>query len=218
MRFANRPYNRAITVANSMNPFESQDEYENQSFAGITLEAHQIRAKTFYHCTFAHCRFRETEFRKCQFSDCTFQECDLSLVTVEGSSFRNTEFKKSKLIGVNWSVASWSKFVLQSPLTFYECVIDYSTFIGLALHNISFKGCMAREVEFAEADLSGADFSHAVLTRSRFRNTNLTGANFKDAADYTIDVTLNKVSKATFSLPEAIALLRSLDIKLEESF
>jgi hypothetical protein len=53
-------------------------------------------------------------------------------------------------------------------------------------------------------------------SQDEYENQSLAGANFKDAAGYTIDVTMNNVSKARFSLPEAMSLLRSLDIKLEE--
>jgi uncharacterized protein YjbI with pentapeptide repeats len=136
------------------------------------------------------------------------------LLRVEQSTFRNTTFKDSKVIGVDWTMASWSKFISFSPVNFYECVIDFSTFIGLSLVKISFKECGVKDVDFSGADLTEADFSKAVLSKSQFRNTNLTQANFEDATDYTIDVTVNMVSKAKFSLPEAISLLRGLEIKL----
>ena len=50
----------------------------------------------------------------------------------------------------------------------------------------------------------------------QFRQCNLTRANFEEATGYAIDVKLNEVSKARFSLPEAVSLLRSLDIVLVE--
>lgn len=199
-----------------MNPFESQVEYVSERFKRVTLEVVQIVDNEFYECTFSNSSFRETAFRSCRFHDCTFRDCDLSLVKVAGSSFRNTRFERCKVIGVDWTVAAWPDFLADSPISFDDCVIDYSTFIGLSLRKIGFQGCSAKDVEFSEADLSGADFRDAVLSKSRFRQTNLTEANFAGASEYSIDVTLNNVTKATFSLPEAMSLLRSLDIRLVE--
>ncbi|MGB0385261.1 MAG: pentapeptide repeat-containing protein [Ardenticatenaceae bacterium] len=198
---------------------ESQTEYLNETFKKIRLDSSRIDQTFFSECVFSKCSFRETVFRKCRFNNCVFQECDLSLINVEESSFRDTKFRKSKVVGVNWALASWPHFVFQSPLNFYECEIVYSTFIGLSLQKISFKGCVAKNVDFSEADLTDANFQNAILTKSQFRNTNLTRVNFEGARDYTIDVTKNTVTKARFSLPEAYSLLHNLDgIVLVESW
>ncbi|HEX6384107.1 MAG TPA: pentapeptide repeat-containing protein [Anaerolineae bacterium] len=168
----------------------------------------------FIDCLFSGCTFRETLFKNCRFHECVFSNCDLSLARVEGSSFSNTRFVKSRVIGINWTLASWPKYPLRPPIRFDECVLDYSTFIGLSLPGIRITGCRAKDVDFSEADLSEADFSKTDLSESRFGQTNLAKANFEDATNYTIDVHLNDVSKARFSLPEAVSLLRSLDIIL----
>jgi fluoroquinolone resistance protein len=49
---------------------------------------------------------------------------------------------------------------------------------------------------------------------SRFLHTNLTEANFTDASNYAIDVQQNTVKHAKFALPEAVNLLRCMDIEL----
>lgn len=197
-----------------MNPFDAQAECYDQPFKDIVFESEELQGTEFDDCVFTNCSFRETAFTACQFNDCIFADCDLSLVTVAQSTFKNTTFKRSKLVGIDWTMASWSKFISISPIHFYECAVDFSTFIGLALAKIRFKDCSVKEVDFSEADLAEADFSQALLSKSQFRHTNLTKANFEKAADYAIDVTINTVVKAKFSLPEAVSLLDGLDIKL----
>ena len=70
------------------------------------------------------------------------------------------------------------------------------------------------DVDFAEADLTGANLTHTDFQESRFFKTNLTQADFSHAVRYSIAVHLNTVKKAKFSLPEAMSLLYALDILL----
>lgn len=199
-----------------MNPFETETEFSDRTFGEIALQAEEIEGKSFYACTFSYCSLAETQFRHCRFSDCHFSDCDLSLINVEGSSFRETTFERSTVMGVNWTLASWPDFVRRAPIGFQECTLDYATFIGLTLEEIRFQQCHARDVDFTEADLAHADFRGTALPQSRFNQTDLTEANFEGATDYRIDVTCNTVTGARFSFPEAISLLYSLDIVLVE--
>lgn len=198
-----------------MGQFDGQTEFVNEHFKEVAYKGEEI-SNEFLDCTFSDCSFGEVLFKNCRFHDCVFSRCDLSLAKVVGSSFQNTRFEKSKVIGINWTLASWSKFLQKSPVHFYECVLDYSTFIGLSLKAIRIIECRARDVDFSEADLSEVDFSNTDLSGSHFRHTSLIKANFESASNYSIDVNLNEVSQARFSLPEAVSLLRSLDIVLVE--
>lgn len=200
-----------------MNPFVSPDDtFEQHTFTRLAFQGEPVRGHEFHECHFIHCSLREAVFQKCRFNDCIFQDCDLSLVNLEGCTFRNTQFKTCKLIGVNWAIAKWPKFSQPSPIHFHTCTLDYASFQGLRLTKIRFTDCILREVDFSEADLTEADFSRAVLSRSQFSQTNLTRANFVGATEYLINPSLNRMSQAKFSLPEALSLLYGLDIQLVE--
>lgn len=205
-----------MATSGETEPFKAQSEYNNESFKKIKLEGARVQSREFYDCHFSGCSFRETLFRSCKFSDCFFEDCDLSLVRFEDSSFSDTSFARSKVIGINWTLASWSTFASEAPISFVDCSLDYSAFIGLTLRKLVLKKCSAKEVEFSEADLSNANFSGTDLSKSRFSRTNLTRANFEGATNYAIDIATNKISKARFALPEALALLYGLDIVLVE--
>lgn len=206
----------SVSDRGEVEPFKAQAEYSSESFKKIRYEAGRVQYKEFYDCVFANCSFRESIFAACKFNDCTFEDCDLSLVRFEGSAFSDTTFIRSKVIGVNWTLAAWSQFMSESPIRFHECAVDFSAFIGLTLRKIVFNKCSAKEVEFSEADLTGANFTGTDLAKSRFSRTNLTRANFEGATNYMIDLATNKVTKARFSLPEALSLLYGLDIVLVE--
>lgn len=193
-------------------------EYEDQFFENLELQNREIRSKEFYCCIFAGCSFLEATFKGCRFVDCEFKECDLSLCRVEDCSFSNTRFQDSQVIGVNWTEASWPKHGLLSAIGFTNCALSHSTFIGLSLREINLRGCVARNVDFAEADLTQANCTHTDFSDSRFLHTNLTEADFTGATNYSIKASLNVLKKTKFSLPEAMSLLYGLDIVLTEQF
>jgi len=191
-------------------------DYTEQIFKDLDLSRREIVSKEFDDCTFEKCDFSETIFTKCRFLNCTFIHCDLSLLKIKYSSFVNTVFKHSKVIGVNWSEALYKEKDRYSPVHFLNCLISHSTFTGLKLQKIRIKECIAKDVDFRDSDLSGADMSHSDFTDSLFVRTILGKSDFTGASNYNINATLNDIKKAKFSLPEAVSLLYGLDIILEE--
>lgn len=191
-----------------------QREFNQEELSDLVADHEEIRSREFYDCTFKKCSLREAKLAYCKFNDCTFVDCDLSLATFVSTSFRDTRFERSLLVGVNWTLVDWPDFTREAQVGFRKCTLDYSTFIGLKLHKIQFVECSVKDVDFSDADLTAADFGRAVLAKSQFRNTVLVKANFEGATDYQINPTHNKITKAKFSMPEAMALLYGLDIVL----
>jgi len=132
--------------------------------------------------------------------------------------FQETIFKNCRLMGINWCQSDWqtSSLLSRKHLDFENCLLDHAVFIGLDLQDTQFINCKARRLDFESADLARADFKGTDLEGARFMNCNLAEANFVGAENYEIDAAANTLHKARFSLPEAVALLHSLDIILEE--
>lgn len=192
-----------------------QKEYTSQEFKKIVLKSGLVSHKEFSDCTFIKCAFNDTIFQGCKFRGCTFNGCDLSLVGLEGCSFANTRFEDSQLISINWTETAWATGkVVFKPVDFWGCVLNYSTFIGLNLKNVTLSKCIAYEVSFEEANLTQADCSYTDFLNSRFVRTDLTEADFTGAKNYTIAAGMNTLKKTKFSLPEAMSLLYNLDICL----
>ncbi len=196
--------------------FSPHTEHEDNTFRGLDYEKQEIRNLTFTTCHFRDSVFREVVFLDCAFHDCTFEQCDLSLAKVPGTTFAGTHFRECKLRGVDWTAARWTKFGWKRPFAFHACTLNYSFFSGLKLPNLRLTDCTIKEADFSDTDLTGAIFTGADLQDSRFVNCDLTKADFTGATNYAIDVTRNHLKKTKFALPEAVALLRGLDIVLQE--
>ena len=199
-----------------MNPITDAQEYFDQTFDKVHLGPDEIISGKFTDCVFSQCSYETAILNNCRCSNCLFLECNLNLVKLPGSSFPATRFEKSKLMGIDWTQATWSTSGFYSLVCFLECVISHSTFIGLELKRIQITNCIANEVDFRDADLSNADFTGTDLAGSIFGNTNLTEADLSQARNYMVDPSNNILKQAKFSMPEAMALLYSMDIVLKD--
>ena len=68
-----------------------------------------------------------------------------------------------------------------------------------------------REGCFNKANFSGSDFSYSL-----FNHTELIEADFRDAANYSIDIYQNSIKHGKFSRDEAFNLLSGLNIELDD--
>jgi uncharacterized protein YjbI with pentapeptide repeats len=191
-------------------------EYEDETFSGLSFDQDTITDKTFTDCTFKDCTFREAVFQRCSFDDCLFTDCDLSLAKIPETSFANVEFEECKLVGIDWASAHWPKFRVKRPFSFHQCALNYSFFSGLKLPNLRMTECAVKEADFTDVDFTSAIFAGTDFTGSRFINCDLTKANFNDATNYAIDINQNWLKKTKFALPEAVSLLKGLNIVLRE--
>nr|WP_240762387.1 pentapeptide repeat-containing protein [Paenibacillus thalictri] len=132
------------------------------------------------------------------------------------SQFSQVRFSECKLVGINWTEAIWPKISIPGALAFEECTLNHSTFIGLELQQCVIRKCMAKNVDFREANFTKADLSSTDFSESVFGETNLTSADFSYSRNYQIDPSGNRITKATFMLPEAVSLLYCMDIQLKD--
>ncbi len=197
----------------------SHQTYEGETFAGTEAGGLGIEESEFLNCEFRRCKFGETHFLTCTFRDCRFEDCSLEMMRVDKSVFKNTQFNDCKMLGIDWTMASWGRreiAQLIKTINFKGCVLNYSSFMDLNLNGTNFLDCTLQEVDFSEAMLRKADFSGSDLQRAIFRATDLREADFRKARNYSISSQLNNIAKARFSLPEAMNLLYSMDIQLDE--
>lgn len=191
--------------------FEQQDEFSDLTFDALDEKGGKVEGRLFEDCVFRKCNFGGAIFKGCRFHDCLFDSCDLSNIQVSGSVFRGTSFKDCKLIGVNWTRATSI-----TRLSFEKSRLDLCVFVGLDLRNSKIHGCSAKEVDFADTDLSESDCRNSDFAGARFSNTKLNKADLRQAMNYSISPLGNKINKAKFSLPEATLLLYGLGIELNE--
>ncbi len=193
---------------------EDENEYLSKSFNDLNLAGKRIASKYFEDCSFNDCDFSHVVFDRCKFVDCSFVKCNLSILETAYSKFSDVVFDECKMIGVDWTKASWASFALCSPIKFYKCIINDSTFFGLSLGEIEIEECKAHDVDFREGDFREANFTYTDFANSLFGGTNLSGADFTAATNYRMDIYHNEIKGAKFSRFEAVNLLDSLGIEL----
>lgn len=199
-----------------MSIFEDHHAYHEQTFTDLSVPGEHFTEVDFAHCTFERCVFTECAFARCSFTECHFRGCDLSLATIANARFLDTDFRACKLLGVDWTKIGNTRVAkLLLSVHFDECALNYSSFFGLKLKGSRFATCIAREVDFGDADLTQTNCTGTDFSGSKFLHTNLTRADFRGAMGYAIDPTANTVAKARFSLPDAISLLRGFDVVIE---
>jgi len=193
---------------------DKKDDYLAQNFNDLKFSSKEMIAKVFEGCTFNKCDFSEAMFKRCKFIECHFIKCNLSVAKVGNSRFSDVVFEECKMVGVDWTTANWSSLALGSPIKMHKCIINDSSFFGLDMKGMVLEECKAHDVDFREGNFTEANFSHTDFANSLFNKTNLTGANFQEAVNFSIDVNVNKVIRAKFSRYEAVRLLESLGIEL----
>lgn len=188
-----------------------QTEYSRERFVEVDWSGQAFIGIEFEACVFRRAILAKASFSKCRFLDCKFENCDMGLIKVVNTRFRDTSFKECKLIGVNWSPVNAAV-----GLSFENCLLNYSIFSGLDLRRMELVRSSAREVDFSECNLEEAVLTGTDFLGARFANTNLSKSDLRGATNYQVDPSSNKVKKAKFSLPEAVSLLRGLDIAIED--
>ncbi|NQY93475.1 MAG: pentapeptide repeat-containing protein [Campylobacteraceae bacterium] len=184
------------------------NDYWEEEFKGC--EEKKLDSIYFENCTFIKCNFSQSHFNDCKFTECTFINCDLSLVKLKSCTFNDVTFKTSKLIGVSWSSC-------QEPfdVKFDTCNISQNSFHLLDLRQMKFISSLIEDTGFEECNLEKALFDDCDLTQTVFRDNNLKKSNFETSKNYLIDPQHNDISKAQFSLPEALSFLSLLPIKIK---
>ena len=191
---------------------KSDEIYEWEIFTDINCDNHDIHNTEFQDCQFIASSFIETQFINCSFTNCLIKKSNLSLLSVHQSSFSTTRFEESKCIGINWTKVHTKPSI---QLYFKKCDIGHSSFVGLNCKQSQFIQCRAFETNFSETTLQNASFKGCNLEGSLFNNSDLTRCDFTEATNYHINSKTNVLTKAKFSLPEAMSLLETLDIILE---
>ena len=80
---------------------------------------------------------------------------------------------------------------------------------------MKFIDSLIQDCGFEECNLEKALFDNCDLSQTVFIKNNLKKANFQTSKNYLIDPKQNDLSKAIFSLPEALSFLSLLPIEIK---
>jgi len=197
-----------------LSKIESQQHYFEVLFNNLDLQDGVCIGTEFEECSFVDCNFSCTIFERCNFINCSFTRCQLSLICVPYTRFFGLNFLECKLVGVDWTRATWSEYHKDFEISFRQSILNDSSFFGLTLQGLVLDECKVQDVDFREGDFSHAVMTYSDFTNSLFMRTNLQSANFTESSQYSINVLENQLQGAKFSKFEAVYLLESLGIEL----
>lgn len=193
---------------------ENQQQYFEETFTNLDMQDLLCIGTEFEECSFVDCNFTSATFERCNFTNCSFTRCQLSLTSLPCTRLFGLTFLECKLVGVDWTRAAWSEYHKDFEISFRQCILNDSSFFGLTLQSLVLDECKVQDVDFREGDFSKSVMTYSDFTHSLFMRTNLQGADFTEATQYSINVLENQLQGAKFSKHEAVYLLEGLGIEL----
>lgn len=185
--------------------FEEQ-VFRHDDWAGIAPAG-----KEFFECEFHGCDHAEADWSGAVFENCRFHHGSLMTLKLDKTGFREVSFHDCKLTGLDFSRCD----TFSLHLKFEDCLLQGCNFTGLNLKRGVFRRCRLTGCDFIDGKLAEADFGGSVFEDTLFDDCDLRGADFRSASGYRINLTRNRIAKAKFSLPEAVALLEPFDLILD---
>lgn len=184
--------------------------FENQTFTPDSSSQLFNGPQEFSECHFSHLDLTGVKLTLSRFIECTFTDCNLSNADVKNCTFRHCHFSDCKLLGIDWSSTS--------TLALYEfknCILDYGIFQSMNLKKGIFLNCSLKEADFQSAHLNDTDLSGSKLSGANFNRADLSSCDLRGATEYSIEPTFTNVTKARFSMPEVLSLLRPFGIIID---
>jgi len=190
--------------------------FEEQEIKDKQYEDENFENYEFIECDFTGCQFLNVKLSNCKFKNCRFSNCVIGNSTFLYCEAKNLEFVNSVLIGVIWNDLKANGIETATIFrSMKSCTIKYNYFTNLKLVKYDFRGSQFDESYFEECRLTDAKFNNVNLHGTKFIKCDLSGADFRNALEYEIDITDNKLKKAKFSFPEVVSLLSSLNIIID---
>ena len=184
---------------------ESLELLENETFADLDLEGHDILGKELYRCTFRSVKLPEVRLDKSVFEQCKFIDSDLTRVKAVGASFHGVRFEHCKLLGVELS-----NLAANPDVFFDECNLRYASFGGLNLRNTKLHRCQLQEASFHETSLIDASFDGSDLSSAAFSRCDLAGADFSNAVGVYFEAAQNCVKGVRIPVETAVMMAQAL--------
>ena len=184
---------------------------EEETFNNIDFKINKLPNGEYEYCKFINCDFSNSVLSYCKFTECEFINCNLTMTKLTETGFRDVVFKDSKMIGLKFDECN--EFGLD--FSFENCIMDYSSFYQMEIKKTVFKNSQLHEVDFTECNLKGSMFNNCDLSMARFIDSVIENVDFRTSFNYSIDLDLNKIRKAKFSLVNLAGLLDKYDIDIK---
>ena len=190
------------------------ESFEGARFEGETYDA-DIRLREYSECRFERCRFDGMALTDVVFMNCAFVDCTFRNVDVVGLRMQNTELLSSACVGIDWSEVRALGRLFPLFREIRGCTLKLNNFFKMKLPKFPVVESQLLDCAFMECNLSESVFRRVDFLNTTFQDCDLSKADFREARNYRINTSSNRVAKARFSLPEVVGLLDNLNIIIE---
>ncbi len=190
------------------------ETFDGAAFEGVHFDADLVR-REYSECRFERCRFDGMALLDIVFSNCEFVECAFRNVDVAGLRMQNAVLRSTACVGIDWSEVRALGRLFPLFKEIRGCTLKLNTFFKMKLPRLSVADSSIVDCAFMECVLSGSVFRQVDFLETTFQDCDLSKADFREARNYRINTSSNKVAKARFSLPEVVGLLDNLNIIIE---
>jgi fluoroquinolone resistance protein len=183
--------------------------FQDATFSRLELEGVELTDKEFTHCVFRGLRASGSRWKHVRLEDCVFEDCDLTRAQFPATRLDGVIFRRSKLMGVDWSNISSNP-----SIGFEECDLRYASFVKLNLRKTNVRSCKAIEAVFIACHLGEADFTDTDLAGANFDDCELAKTNLATARNAFLLPAKNRVKNARISVETAVLLAMSYGMKV----
>jgi fluoroquinolone resistance protein len=196
-------------VTPTVDTLGANDSFDDETFEALDLGGMDLGGKVFANCAFRNCRIGESRWEGARLEDCVFDGCDLTGLAPGGLALRGVEFRRCKMMGIDWTnVGAFPDF------SFADCNLSYCSFVSLRARKLPLLRCVLTEASFVDADLTEARFEDCQLAGAKFERCDLRKASFGGSHDLLLDPASNQVRGASIPAEAALLLARSFGLKV----
>ncbi len=186
---------------------------EGTTFTGVNWRS--VTDSEFLECTFVDSDLSDAPISMSRFIDCRFERCDLSLWKPVDTVFGACLFEDCRMLGIDWTLASWPQVPLHEPNRFVRCDLSMGTFADLELGGVAFSECRLHETSFRFARMGDSDFDGSDCQVCDFHGADLSGARLVRVVGLAVDPLSTTLTGATIDAATGVAILESLGLKLD---
>lgn len=184
--------------------------FEDEEYSKVSFQDKALAKGDYEYCIFRDCDFSGSDLSGVVFLETRFVDCDFSNAKFSDTAFRDVTFESCKMLGLHFDQCNAFAF----SASFESCLLNHSSFYGMTISTLVFKGTQLEGVDFVDADLRKAVLSGCDLQNAVFDNTNLTKVDFRTCQGFSIDPERNQIKGAYFSQEGLIGLLDKYKVRV----
>jgi uncharacterized protein YjbI with pentapeptide repeats len=140
--------------------------FEKKTFEQVDFSKNRNKNGEYENCVFLICDFSTSDISEFNFIDCEFKGCNLSMVKMNKTIFNNGLFMDCKMLGMQFE--SCDDLLLS--ISFYNCILNHSSFNRDNLKNTIFENSKLHDVDFTSLFLTSVIYKMRHLLMQIFKN------------------------------------------------